>query len=132
MDKDGYCDKHTGGDDCNDNRSDIHPGAKQVCDGIDNNCDGATDEGCPAGRFTTNISGTGFSCADSEFNDSSAQGSSTGWLVTEWPVEPGEEFTLIFHVHDTSDEILDSEVLLDKFQFIGKVVNQGTTRVPED
>lgn len=30
--------------DCNDTREDIHPGAVEVCDGVDNNCDGYTDE----------------------------------------------------------------------------------------
>ncbi len=31
--------------DCNDSRSDIHPGAAEVCNGIDDNCNGTKDEG---------------------------------------------------------------------------------------
>ncbi len=84
--------------------------------------------GCPQGTWSTNISGTGFVCAASELADSSSRGSSTGWLVTEWPIEPGEEFDIIFHIHDTSDGQLDSEVILDKFLFV-KNVQAGTAPV---
>ncbi len=33
-------------DDCNDEDPDVHPGAEEVCDEIDNNCDDQVDEGC--------------------------------------------------------------------------------------
>lgn len=40
-DHDGYCSIKTGGEDCNDDDSDIHPDADEVCgDLIDQNCDG--------------------------------------------------------------------------------------------
>jgi len=42
-DKDSYTE-----DDCDDNDAAVHPGAKEVCDGKDNDCKGGTDEGFPA------------------------------------------------------------------------------------
>ena len=36
--------------DCNDNNANVFPGAMEICgDGLDNNCNGTTDEACPAG-----------------------------------------------------------------------------------
>jgi hypothetical protein len=37
-----------GGSDCDDTRTDVHPGAAELCDGVDNDCDGGRDEGCGA------------------------------------------------------------------------------------
>jgi hypothetical protein len=83
---------------------------------------------CPNGTWTTNIAGTGFSCAGSQLTDGPNKGSSTGWLATRWTIEPGEEFDIIFHIHDTADSIYDSTVLLDRFLFMGQV-DPGTVVV---
>ena len=68
--------------------------------------------------MTTDISGTGYECG--------AGGSSSGWLNTAWNIEEGEEFTLTFQIHDTSDQIYDSAVILDNFRWEGAGVKPGT------
>jgi len=83
--------------------------------------------GCPDGYswdVGTDISGTGYECSGTTA-DSSEYGSSTGWLQTSWPVVGGETFALTFHIHDTSDGIFDSEVILDSFVFL-ETPEQGT------
>ncbi|BBM81813.1 choice-of-anchor L domain-containing protein [Candidatus Uabimicrobium amorphum] len=42
---------------------------------------------------------------------------STSWLRTSWPIEGGETFKLTFSVHDEGDEIYDSLVVIDNFQW---------------
>jgi hypothetical protein len=58
FDGDGYCDKREGYDDCNDNRANIHPGAAEVCDGLDNDCDAEIDEDCPCNAGDSQACGT--------------------------------------------------------------------------
>ncbi|MBW2278002.1 MAG: hypothetical protein JRF63_10945 [Deltaproteobacteria bacterium] len=88
--------------------------------------------GCPDGVSAdvgTDILGTGFECALSQGEDGAHKGSSTGWLQTTWPINPGEVFNITFHVHDTGDGILDSEVILDSFQFMYDSTVPETTQV---
>jgi len=92
----------------------------------------AFSEPCP--DAPTDISGTGYECAGTycatgQCSCGSADpyhGSSTGWLVTQWPIQGGETLTLTFHVHDSSDGIYDSEVILDNFHWLSEPFDPGT------
>ncbi len=54
--------------DCNDARSDAHPGATETCDGRDNDCDGATDEdAADALQFYVDADGDGFGSSEAVF-----------------------------------------------------------------
>lgn len=48
VDKDGFstCDGDSAENRCNDNDASIYPGAPELCDKKDNDCDGEVDEGC--------------------------------------------------------------------------------------
>jgi hypothetical protein len=46
--------------DCNDGSNQIYPGALEVCDGIDNNCDGSIDEGLNFVIYYTDSDNDGF------------------------------------------------------------------------
>ena len=53
----GYSTNNT---DCNDGDAAINPGAAEVCDGIDNNCDGQTDEDAPVITYYFDVDGDGY------------------------------------------------------------------------
>lgn len=56
-DGDGYGAQCAQGPDCDDGDDATHPGANEVCDSVDNNCDGDTDEGYDIGMPCTIGSG---------------------------------------------------------------------------
>lgn len=50
----------TVGGDCNDNNSQINPSATEICDGIDNDCDGVVDDGLTFVTYFADADGDGF------------------------------------------------------------------------
>ncbi|MEZ5043818.1 MAG: M12 family metallo-peptidase [Saprospiraceae bacterium] len=46
--------------DCDDNNSHLNPGVREVCDGIDNNCDGVIDDGFDRQFYYEDLDGDGF------------------------------------------------------------------------
>ena len=53
------------GEDCNDQDASIHPGAEEICDNVDNNCDDNIDEGVTTPYFA-DVDGDGYGAGDSE------------------------------------------------------------------
>ena len=46
--------------DCNDNDNTLYPGAQEVCDGKDNDCNGQTDESLPQSIYYFDLDGDGY------------------------------------------------------------------------
>gem|GEM_PF-3347319 len=70
VDEDG--DNYTVADgDCNDHDPSINPGADEICDGIDNNCNGYIDEGCIAPP-DFDLDDDGYTVAEGDCNDNDA------------------------------------------------------------
>jgi len=59
-DGDGFTAASCGGTDCNDNNTAINPGAAEACDGVDNNCNGLTDDGLPFVTYYNDADGDGY------------------------------------------------------------------------
>ncbi|MEZ4236631.1 MAG: putative metal-binding motif-containing protein [Myxococcota bacterium] len=53
--------------DCDDGDPAVHPGATEVCDGVDDDCDGEPDDGLPTATWWTDGDGDGFGAPDSAF-----------------------------------------------------------------
>lgn len=75
---------------------------------------GGTYNGCAA---NTELQGTGFDLNASECGHNGPAGGGTGWLTMTGAVEPGEVLEIRFIIWDTSDEVWDSLVLLDDWEW---------------
>ena len=66
-DGDGYADVALGGDDCDDGDPAVNPGAEELCDGADNDCNGAVDDGAiDAPSWYVDSDGDGYGDAESQ------------------------------------------------------------------
>ncbi len=54
------------GSDCDDTNTNVFPGATEICDGFDNDCDGSVDEGLSV-TYYTDVDGDGFGVDGTEF-----------------------------------------------------------------
>jgi hypothetical protein len=67
---DGFCDRPEGyaevGDDCDDTNNAVYPGAEEICDELDNDCDGVVDNGAEATAYYTDADGDGYGDDGSE------------------------------------------------------------------
>ena len=54
------------GNDCDDANAAIFPGAKETCNGLDDDCDGLVDQGLPAGPSWPDADGDGFGAAGAD------------------------------------------------------------------
>jgi hypothetical protein len=82
-DRDG--DGRVGDDDCDDDNADVYVGADEVCDGVDNDCDGTLD---PVSFLDSDGDGFGdvnspVACADSTITDSTDCDDSDPWVNPE-------------------------------------------------
>jgi hypothetical protein len=84
---------------------------------------------CKAGTSELGATGYGDTYATQceSGNVDATLGGSTGWLTTQAPIQPGEQFTIDLMIWDAGDGLLDSSVLVDHFQWIGGTVSAPVT-----
>jgi len=86
-------------DDCNDTDPAVHPGALEVCNGIDDNCDGEVDEG-----LTFDVDGDGYTSMDS------CGGSADDCVDEDDTIFPGAPELCDHLDNDCNGELPESEV----------------------
>ena len=97
--KDGYVAQNG---DCDDSNAAINPGATEICDGIDNNCDGTIDENLDCTTFYRDNDGDNFGDPNNTMVGSGTP--PEGWLL--WAGDCDDNNDL---VNVLADEIMNNE-----------------------
>jgi uncharacterized repeat protein (TIGR02543 family) len=89
--------------DCNDSVASVHPGATELCDGIDNNCSGISDEGCAGQCLIGQMSACPMQCGVCAGSQRTC-GSDGAWLPCDYTLIPQYNFS-----GDTCGDSLDND-----------------------
>ncbi len=92
-DGDGYPSVASGGGDCDDTDAAVNPGAAEVCNGVDDDCNGSVDDGLPIATYYTDADGDGYG-ADGTGVDACAEPAGSATVAgdcdeTDAAVNPG-------------------------------------------
>jgi hypothetical protein len=120
----GYVSNDT---DCNDADGAINPGAEEICDGIDNNCDGNIDEGLTFVTYYADADGDGY--GDASVSTTTCDGAPVGYVAdatdcndADGSINPGAE-----EICDGIDNNCDGNI--DDLGFIAELTASGSTTV---
>ena len=98
-DGDGHTGVRFGGDDCDDRDAQVHPGAQEVCDGLDNDCDGTVDDGFDAYWWYPDADGDGYGVGPAGRLTCSPP---AGWVMVDGDCDDGDSGS-----HPGAEEVCD-------------------------
>ncbi len=117
-----------GTDDCDDADATVHPGARERCDGVDNDCDGSVDDGgADAGVWYTDGDGDGYGAGVGAIACTAPEGSSPNGYDCD-DTDPSRAPGRAEAENDLDD---DCDVLVDEDSLVaGSLVVSEVTRQP--